>query len=235
MDIKEKSQIVDEQKHWYYKAKLQYILACIEGYRLNTVVDVGAGSGFFARMLLSKKEISEAWCIDINYSEDRDTHEDGKPVHYRKTLTQTGGDFFLLMDVLEHVDDESAFLADVYDTMKKNSLLLCTVPAFQFLWSYHDEFLGHKRRYVLKQLTHVIQSAGFSILEQTYFYASVFPLAVITRLLGKILHRDARHSQLHEHPRLVNMFLSALCTAELPLLPHNRLFGLTAACLARKI
>ena len=56
-------------------------------------------------------------------------------------------DFILMMHVLEHVHDDLAILKSVAERCRKGDMLFIAVPAFQFLWSSHDVFLGHVRRY----------------------------------------------------------------------------------------
>lgn len=62
-------------------------------------------------------------------------------------------DFFDLVtafDVLEHIEDDQKALGEICRVLKKGGLFLLTVPACPWLWSFHDESLGHKRRYTKK-------------------------------------------------------------------------------------
>ena len=72
------------------------------------------------------------------------------PVHIK-------ADIVLAMDVLEHIQDDYSTLKEWKNTLKPNGLLLITVPAFQHLWSSHDIFLGHHRRYNKKDISDLAQ------------------------------------------------------------------------------
>lgn len=203
------------------------------------ILDVGAGSGFFSRYLLTHSRASEAWCVDTGYETDSEAAEAGKPLHYRRSLetaAAAAANVVLLMDVLEHVDDDVGLLADYVGRVPKGARFLISVPAFQFLWSGHDDFLQHKRRYTLPALEDVIRRAGLQPQQSAYYYGLVFPLAAATRLFNQRRGsgHEAPRSQLKRHSPLVNEVLGAICKAELPLLAINRLAGLTLFSLARR-
>ena len=107
-----------------------------------------------------------------------------------------------------------------------------TVPAFGFLWSGHDVFLEHKRRYTLSGIEQTLRDAGLEVVKGTYYFGLVFPLAAAVRLATR---GDTQpRSSLKKHGALTNGLLAAACTAELPLFPINRLAGLSAFVLAKK-
>jgi hypothetical protein len=107
-----------------------------------------------------------------------------------------------------------------------------TVPAFRFLWSGHDVFLEHKRRYRLGEIEAAMRDAGLQVVRGAYYFGFVFPLAAMVRLATR--GTTEPKSSLEKHGALTNGVLTAACAAELPLLPINRLAGLSAFVLARK-
>lgn len=236
MDLKEVDLLGDDvATHWYYRAKgaaLTHLLGPRPGAR---ILDLGAGSGFFSRQLLARTTATEAWCVDTSYDADRDECESGKPIHYRRHLLGIEADLVLMMDVLEHVDDEAALLAAALEQAAPDARILISVPAFQWLWSPHDDFLGHRRRYTLEQLTARVEAHGLRVERAAYYYGLVLPLALVTRLAARISWSEGQsRSQLRRHHPLVNGLLAALCHAELPWFTHNRLAGLSVFCVARR-
>lgn len=222
-------------RHWYYRAKASAMLAMLSPAASRTLLDVGAGSGFFSRHLLAHDAAEEAWCIDTSYAEEADEHAQGKPIHFRRTIDRLDADLVLLMDVLEHVEDDAGLLLEYVAKVPAGCRFLVTVPAFQFLWSGHDVFLGHRRRYTLKQLEATVEKAGLTCLRGNYFFALTFPLAASLRLWQRAAARDATpRSQLAPHSPPVNALLELLCRVELPFMKANRLAGLSAFCLAVK-
>jgi SAM-dependent methyltransferase len=236
MDLKETDILgSDIERHWYYHSKANAMRRLLEGTAPAKILDVGAGSGFFSRHLLACTDAVEAWCVDISYEADSDEWEAGKAVHYRRSVDTVDADLVLLMDVLEHVDDDVALLKEYVDKVPDGSRFLVTVPAFQFLWSGHDDFLEHKRRYTLHQLERVVRNAGLHVKHGAYFFGAVFPIAATLRIAQKFgSNRKPAHSQLTRHHPIANTILMSLCSMELPLLRINRTAGLTVFCLADK-
>ena len=156
----------------------------------------------------------------------------GKPLHFRRACAEVRANLVLFIDVLEHVDDDSALLAHYAAKVARGTRFLITVPAFQWLWSEHDVFLEHRRRYCIEDLVTAVLKAGLTVLHSSY----LLPLAVATRLPARLHRRRLRpaRSQLRKHGWIANEALSALCGLELPMLRFNRLGGLSVFCLAVK-
>jgi 2-polyprenyl-3-methyl-5-hydroxy-6-metoxy-1,4-benzoquinol methylase len=201
---------------------------------IRRILDVGAGSGFFSHHLLTHTDAHEAWCVDISYPADSSATSAGKPVHYRRGIDSIDADLVLLMDVLEHVDDDLGLLKSYVDKVPSGSRFLMTVPAFQFLWSGHDDFLEHKRRYTLAQFETLAGDAGLTVQRGAYYFGAVFPIAAALRLMPQGSPTAQPQSQLKLHHPWVNSVLKTLCRLELPLMGRNRLAGLSVFVLAQK-
>ncbi|MFP4104557.1 MAG: class I SAM-dependent methyltransferase [Phycisphaerae bacterium] len=236
MDLKEQQLLGDDPlAHWYYRAKALAMDRYLRGVKFQTVIDVGAGSGVFSRYLVETGRASRAICVDPFYQHEHSEELPGGSIDFRRRYHGTPAGLMLLMDVLEHVDDDREMLSGYVRQAQPGAAFLITVPAFEFLWSAHDEYLRHKRRYTRRQLLSVVDASGLAVEQAGYFYASVFPIAAALRLVRRLTGRKAEPaSQLRRHSPLVNGLLWGMCRAELPLLKVNRLFGLTVFCLARK-
>ena len=233
MDLKEEDILgADIAQHWYYRAKAAALRRVVADVNPQRLLDVGAGSGFFSRHLLAATAARSALCVDIGYERDRDDSIGAKPVLYRRDCAMTDCDLVLMMDVLEHVDDDRGLVRHYADKVPPGAHFLVTVPAFRFLWSGHDVFLEHKRRYRLREIEAAMRGAGLQVVHGSYYFGLIFPLAAAVRLAAR--HSDAPESSLRKHGAIINGLLSALCAAELPLFPLNRLAGLSAFVLARK-
>ena len=233
MDLKEEDILGDDiGRHWYYRFKAAALRRAVAHVQPRRLLDVGAGSGFFSRHLLAETPAESALCVDIGYPGDRDDSVAGKPVRYRRDTGPTDCDLVLMMDVLEHVDDDRGLARHYASKVPSGAHFLVTGPAFAFLWSGHDVFLEHKRRYRLPEIEAAMQAAGLKIVRGAYYFALVFPLAAAVRLADR--NTTEPRSSLKKHGALANGLLSALCAAELPLFPYNRLAGLSAFVLAKK-
>ncbi|MCW0920352.1 class I SAM-dependent methyltransferase [Pseudomonas sp. RG1] len=235
MDLKETDILGDSiDEHWYYCCKAAATRRLLGDMPIRRILDVGAGSGFFSHHLLTHTDAHEAWCVDISYPADSSATSAGKPVHYRRSIDSIDADLVLLMDVLEHVDDDLGLLKSYVDKVPSGSRFLMTVPAFQFLWSGHDDFLEHKRRYTLAQFETLAGDAGLTVQRGAYYFGAVFPIAAALRLMPQGSPIAQPQSQLKRHHPWVNSVLKTLCRLELPLMGRNRLAGLSVFVLAQK-
>ena len=145
--------------------------------------DIGAGDLYFAEIL---KEFSSlpVYAVDSNFRDDNRI-EGIISCNSVKDIPKKSIDCIFLMDVLEHVENETLFLESIMDILKPEGELIITVPAFRKLWSYHDIFLRHYRRYNKAQLVKLLKGFDLEVRETFYFYTSMF----IIRYTQKILSR----------------------------------------------
>jgi len=230
MDLKEEEILGDQvDAHWYYKAKAAALLKDCADLKPISVLDIGAGSGFFSRQLLAHTPVARATCVYIGYEQDRDEIRCGKPLHFRRSVGVSDADLVLAMDVMEHVSDDAALMRPYVDLVPSGARFIFSVPAFRFMWSGHDVFLGHHRRYTLAELERSIAKFGLVLDWSHYYYGLAFPLAAATRLVERVKpgRSGEPKSQLRRHGTAVNATLSALCAIERPLMRINKLGGLT--------
>lgn len=122
-------------------------------------------------------------------------------------------DAVLMLDVLEHVDDDHRALCECHRILSPSGLLFLTVPAYQWLWSGHDEVFGHRRRYTRTMLIATARSAGFTIVFCSYFVALLLPVIASYRLAEKRI-RNARCSHFFRLPSAINAVLYGLLCFE---------------------
>lgn len=238
MDLKETALLGgDISGHWYYRAKAAMMLRLLGPAPIGSVLDVGAGSGFFSRYLLRHSDAQEAVCVDPNYGEAHEEQEAGKPIRFVHRVERFDGDVVLMMDVLEHVEDDFALLSEYVACVPAGARFLITVPAFRWMWSGHDVFLGHYRRYTLAEVDRLVARAGLARVQSSYFYGATLPLAAAVRWVQKLVGRklDAPVSDMRKHSGAVNAALLAVSRAELGIFAYNRLGGLSVTCLASKV
>jgi len=134
------------------------------------------------------------------------------------------------MDVLEHVDDDVGLIRSSMKGAAPGAFAVISVPAFPSLFSAHDRFLEHKRRYRMRTLEKVVRTAGLKVVSARYFFAMILPLVAAFRMLQR--HGPPK-SSLVPHPRPINDVLTLAHRIELPFFRFNRLGGLSVFCLAR--
>ena len=232
MDLKEEGVLGGAiERHWYYQSKARALAAHLPKGEQLRVLDVGAGSGFFSRWLLERGFACEATCVDTGYSTDRDETVEGRPLAFRNRVESSNANLVLMMDVLEHVEDDIGLLSSYLDKVPRGTMVLITVPAFQFLWSSHDVFLEHYRRYTVASLEKTVRAAGAVPARLHYYYGAIFPLVAAVRMMRK---GNAAQSDMTNQTAQVNAILRGICAIERPFMRANRLAGLSVFCACHK-
>ncbi|HEX8237455.1 MAG TPA: methyltransferase domain-containing protein [Abditibacteriaceae bacterium] len=90
-------------------------------------------------------------------------------------------DVATMLDVLEHLSDDCLALSEVRRVLRPGGALVMSVPAYQKLWSAHDEALHHFRRYEYHGLRRVLHGAGFSVPLLSFAMSVMPPLAWLWR------------------------------------------------------
>jgi SAM-dependent methyltransferase len=183
MDLKELR--TDSNRHPWELSRADMMLQLLSGLARSTrYADVGSGDLYFSKRL-SETTDAPVYAVDINYPIDA---TNGRLVICTDLdqVPSASVDCAVLMDVLEHVDDDVGLLQAVNRVLAPVSHLFVTVPAHAFLWSDHDEFLGHRRRYDRQQLCGVLRRAGLDIVECFSFYGLPFFVRAIQVGLGRL-------------------------------------------------
>ena len=71
-----------------------------------------------------------------------------------------GYDAVFLLDVLEHIDDDLAFLRAALRHLRSGGLVVVNVPASMLFFSDYDRAVGHLRRYSAASLTTLLRQSG---------------------------------------------------------------------------
>jgi hypothetical protein len=89
----------------------------------------------------------------------------------------------LMLDVIEHVEDDRGALRDTVSSfLIPGGWLLVSAPAGDMLFSRHDERLGHKRRYTPARLRALVEEAGLAIVDRGELFASLLVPRAVAKL-----------------------------------------------------
>ncbi|MCB0472552.1 MAG: methyltransferase type 11 [Gammaproteobacteria bacterium] len=160
------------------------------------IVDIGCGDLFFLKELSYQFKESKLYAIDSAFTEQQvidinTTDEFGiKAYQDIKDCEAKNVSIVLLLDVVEHIKDDYAFLNYLNSSplIGNNTLIAITVPAFQSLFCSHDRFLLHYRRYSNKTLSTLLKTTNFRTIKMGYF----FFLLLIPRILNVMIERVKR-------------------------------------------
>jgi SAM-dependent methyltransferase len=166
------------QQHWWWRVRERILLAKIRallGDRAGRarILDIGCGAGLFFNALseLGHVEGIETEAAAVNQSGRWRSH-----IHLGSLETYkpgSGFDVVLLLDVVEHVDAPLSLLRRVADLVEPGGHMIVTVPAFDWLWTSHDDLNHHVRRYTTHELRGLIEGAGMHTLETRYLFQSL--------------------------------------------------------------
>lgn len=242
MDILEKQQVSVQRslEHWYYRAKFALLADTLRRHRITTqnakIVDVGCGLGIFLTLLEKELGVPADHLLGIDPACGEAASAIGGNARIQPAWPDgTNADLVLLMDVLEHTPDDHAVLQDATDRVNEGGAVFITVPAYMWLWSSHDEFLGHHRRYTAGSLRKLIQKVPtLRIANIHYYYASILPAAVPVRL-AKRNQKHSASSDLTNLPPFLNSILRGIMAMERLIAPWNRLAGLTVTAVCKKV
>jgi SAM-dependent methyltransferase len=205
-----------EEKHWWYRARREIILDQMEKYiktRNLNVLDVGCGTGYMLRYL---DRWGAATGLDINPDVRQFNKSERITVmDFPRQVPDGRYDVITAFDVLEHMDDDQAGTRTIHALLNDKGWFVLTVPALMLLWSRHDEYHCHRRRYSRKQLRAVLESNGFRVRKLSYFQSMLFLPVLIIRQFQK---KGSAETDIKPVNPILNAVLEFLFGIERPIL-----------------
>lgn len=209
-----------EQDSFWFNHRNKIICAAVARHSPDKVFfDIGGGNGYVSEALqkegrkvvlvepgpvgalnAKKRGINNVICATLD------------DVQFNKHSIDSAG----LFDVIEHIENDAAFLSNLHSYLKDGAMVYITVPAFNFLWSTTDKDAGHYRRYTLSGLKKQLMAQGFDVLYGTYVF-SILPLPIfLFRAIPSFFGFSEEYSNVKERKKL-----------------HSKKKGVLSAVLAR--
>ncbi len=211
MDLREHGTAADTlTRHPWERARLAVVFDLLDDYApaRSPIIDLGAGDGFVASAVAARGH--DVVAIDTAYDEDDIASLAARGVRARIDSPAEGQtSTLLLLDVIEHVADDTALLATAR-MLARGGNVIVTVPAWPSLWSSHDEALGHHRRYTKDTLEGAIARAGLVVVEA----GSLFSLLVLPRLVSATLRVQGDGAASWRAPRVVSDALTSVLVVD---------------------
>jgi hypothetical protein len=179
--------IAGSERHPWERVRAEFVVKQLrsEGlfersHPMVTMLDVGAGDGYVAHLVARElPPLSRATAWDTEYTATQVTHLSAASPSMAFTKSRPAGRFslLLLLDVLEHVADDHAFLANLLaESAEHGACVLVTVPAWPSLFGAHDRFLRHERRYTPTACASLLRKTGLTITREGGLFATLLPL-----------------------------------------------------------
>lgn len=96
-------------------------------------------------------------------------------------------DMLIMLNVLEHIEDDQAALKQVYRILKPGGVAVIEVPAAPRLYDAYDAELHHFRRYSVSELHRKLSEVGFNICRKSHLGFFLFPAFATIKLMNKWL------------------------------------------------
>jgi SAM-dependent methyltransferase len=175
------------KNHWWWRVREEILLGKIRGILTGVsgarILDVGCGAALFFDALQqfghlegiesdrAAVENSGKWKDCIVLGELDDSYQAKAPF-----------DLILMLDVLEHVRAPEQLLRRAGELLTPNGRILVTTPAFNWLWTTHDDLNHHVMRYTASEMRKTVQRAGLLTAESGYMFQSL----VVPKLLVRV-------------------------------------------------
>jgi SAM-dependent methyltransferase len=173
----------DSDNGYWVKHRSEEILWELNRIGLSQIVEVGAGTGSVCGFLV--RNGIQAVAIEPLKAGAKIIQDKGvqticgqlEAVSFPEDSIETYGVF----DVLEHLENPSQILQEMYRTLKPGGYLFVTVPCGHWLWGHMDESLGHFRRYSRKGIDQLVAKSGFESIGSRYLFLSLVVPAFVFR------------------------------------------------------
>jgi SAM-dependent methyltransferase len=207
-----------EDQHWWFRGRRDVIWSLLRHAGLPDnprLLDAGCGTG---RNLVEFGGLGPALGIDpstqaVDFCRRRGLDNVTEARIEELPFPDDSFDLILACDVIEHVPDDAAALTELRRVSASGGLLLLTVPAYGWMWSPHDVFMHHYRRYTLRGLRKRVRAAGWEPVVDSYFMTAILPVAAAARLAWRATRRRPA-SDIDRTPPWLNRAVLAPVRAE---------------------
>lgn len=195
-----------EEGSFWFRARNDLILWALRTYapQARSFLEIGCGTGFVLRAIgqaLPGLQLtgSELFTAGLEHATRRvPTAEllqmDAQHIPFQEQFDAIGA-----FDVLEHVDQDRAALAECRRALRPGGALFVTVPQHPWMWSSADDYAHHVRRYTRRELVAKLNGAGLEPLRLTSFVTLLLPLMALSRLAERRSRRA--YDPVAEHER----------------------------------
>lgn len=230
-----------ESEHWWFAGKrllFRRLLADRLAAGKPRILDVGCGTGAVSREFAAFGRV-----VSLDRSQDALRFAAGRGVPCpvvgeaeRLPFRASSFDLVLAFDVIEHVEDDHAMLADLRRVIAPGGTLAIHVPAWPSLYGRHDRALEHKRRYTRRTLAELLTRAGFHIDHLGWASAAILPAAVVLRGAERLFAHGSKEpagADVYPLPHALNRLMLEVYRVEAALAARGALpFGLSLAAVA---
>ena len=188
-----------EDRHWWYRGRRTVLARAIADLGLPRparVLDAGCGSG---RNMVELARLGRVTGVElsktsVSLARARQVGDVIEGSVLAMPFEPDSFDLAVSLDVIEHLQEDLDALRELRRVVAPGGSLLVTVPAYEWLWSGHDEINHHHRRYTRRSLQRVAEQAGWQQTRTTYFNSLLLPVAILLRALDRLSTKPTESS-----------------------------------------
>jgi ubiquinone/menaquinone biosynthesis C-methylase UbiE len=231
-----------EDDHWWFagrRAIIERLIARFLGAHSDLqVLDVGCGTGGTTQSLTRYGPVTgiDLMAEGLAFAQRRGLPRLVQSRAERLPFLDDSFDLVCALDVLEHLQDDRAGLAELKRVCRHQGMILLYVPAFPILWSAEDVVSHHWRRYTWRTLRACVGIAGLSVRAVSYVNMALFlPVFAFARMYAWLDRNREPRTNLRPVAALPNRLLTRYLALEASLATSVPLpFGTSLVCLLEK-
>jgi ubiquinone/menaquinone biosynthesis C-methylase UbiE len=194
-----------------FRLRAEAALAALDCDIGASVLDLGCGVGSLSALLAARS--LRPTCVDVaaeNIEVVRRRHPELPAVRADATALPFDADAFdavILMEVLEHIEDDRAALAEISRVIRDNGLLILSVPnlaaplpllerfPFRSVHAHEGPERHFRDGYDSQALSHLLEAGGFRVERMTSLGGTAYRLASGFVSLVHLAYRSLRRQQ----------------------------------------
>ena len=214
-----------EQSYWWFVGKQFLVRDQVRLLLSNRgpkqrILDIGSGTGIILKIL---EEVGEAFGMEMSREAIQFLKKRSLKHIVRSDADQAlpfkDASFSLItcLDVLEHLDRDTALLKEMLRVCREGGYVVATVPAFNRMWSPHDSALHHRRRYTRTGLLRRVSGLNCQVIKAGYYnFMLALPILAVRKLRSLFSEKGKGQSDFFiDLPEVVNRPLSAVFKLEI--------------------
>ena len=174
---------------WYYRALHRHVVRSLVRALPPgpaQVLDAGCGTGGLLRRLHAAQPDWRLTGLDFSavaceFARERTGGEVVLGSVAALPFPDASFDAVVSCDVLCQVPDAARAAREIDRCLRPGGVAVLTMPAYQWMYSYHDRETANLRRYTRGEVSALLRDAGLGIIGGTYWNMLPFPLAVVRR------------------------------------------------------
>lgn len=203
-DGNEKCYQIEEQSSWF-QHRNNCISELIEKHHSEgAFYDIGGGNGFVSKCIQDKN--IDTVLVEPGIKGAINAKKRGiktilcstlENAAFHEQVIDSAGAF----DVIEHIEDDTLFLDNLFKYLRPGGNLFISVPAFNILWSDTDVRAGHFRRYTKASLKNTLLKSGYEVIYISYMFSFlVLPIFIFRSIKSKLkLYKNEIKTKKKEH------------------------------------